>query len=301
MMILYPIELDMELEKSHKTFIQSLKDLDRSASTVIAYQKDLEQLIEHLYKQGLNTIAEVELVHLKNFMDGLANKDYTPKSISRKTNATKTFFRYLQIEGYIETNPSDDLKHPKLETKAPRILSRLEYGGLRDAAKNDVRTYAIIEVLLQTGVRIDELSKIKLEDFVTKDDKNGTLVIPEKRGHVRREIPLNSAVISAVKNYLDEERTKNTKSEYLFITKTGNPLLVRNIRSSITKYLSQAGIKNAKINDLRHTFVAHHLSQGVNISLLSKIAGHKRLSTTEKYLEYVERNEIIEKHELGVL
>jgi site-specific recombinase XerD len=300
-MVLYPIGLDMELEKAHKTFIQSLKTLDRSASTVIAYQKDLEQLIEHLYKQGLNTIAEVELVHLKNFMEGLAQKDYTPKSISRKTNATKTFFRYLQIEGHITSNPSDELKHPRLESKAPRILSRLEYGGLRDAAKNDTRTYAIIEVLLQTGVRIDELSKINLEDFVIKDEKTGILVIPEKRGHTRREIPLNHAVISAVKAYLDEERPKSVKSNYLFITKTGNPLLVRNIRSSITKYFAQAGIKNAKINDLRHTFVAFHLTQGVNISYLSKIAGHKRISTTEKYLEYVERDDITEKHELSTL
>lgn len=300
-MVLYPIGLDMELEKAHKTFIQSLKDLDRSASTVIAYQKDLEQLIEHLYKQGLNTIAEVELVHLKNFMDGLAQREYTPKSISRKTNATKTFFRYLQIEGHIVSNPSDDLKHPKLESKAPRILSRLEYGGLRDAAKNDSRTYAIIEVLLQTGVRIDELSKINLDDFVIKDDKSGTLIIPEKRGHARREIPLNHAVISAVKAYLDEERPKTTKSKYLFITKTGNALLVRNIRSSITKYFAQAGIKSAKINDLRHTFVAYHLTQGVNISYLSKLAGHKRISTTEKYLDYIDRDDIAEKHELGIL
>ena len=300
-MVLYPIGLDMELEKAHKTFIQSLEALDRSASTVIAYQKDLEQLIEYLYKQGLNTIAEVKLVHLKSFMEGLAQKDYTPKSISRKTNATKTFFRYLQTEGHITANPSDELKHPRLESKAPRILSRLEYGGLRDAAKNDNRTYAIIEVLLQTGIRIDELSKVSLEDFVIKDEKTGILIIPEKRGHARREIPLNHAVISAVKAYLDEERPKNVKSNYLFITKTGNPLLVRNVRSSITKYFAQAGIKNAKINDLRHTFVAFHLTQGVNISYLSKIAGHKRISTTEKYLEYVERDDIAEKHELSTL
>jgi site-specific recombinase XerD len=300
-MVTYSIGLDMELEKAHKTFIQSLKTLDRSASTVIAYQKDLEQLIEYLSKQGLNNIAEVKLVHLKNFMESLAQKDYTAKSISRKTNATKTFFRYIQVEGHITSNPSDDLKHPKLESKAPRILSRLEYGGLRDAAKNDIRTYAIIEVLLQTGVRIDELSKINLEDFVIKDEKSGILVITEKRGHAKREIPLNHAVISAVKVYLNEERPKNVKSSYLFITKTGNPLLVRNIRSSITKYFAQAGIKNAKINDLRHTFVASNLAQGVNISYLSKIAGHKRISTTEKYLEYIERDNLSEKHELSIL
>lgn len=275
--------------------------MDRSESTIVAYQKDLEQLIEHLYKKGVNTIHEVATTHLQDFMAQLANNSYTPKSISRKTNATKTFFKYLHTEGHIEENVSDQLKHPKIESKAPRILSRLEYGALRDAAKNDIRTYAIIEVMLQTGIRIDELSKVRVEDFIIKDDKTGTLVIPEKRGHARREIPLNHAVISAVKEYLDEERPKNVKSDYLFITKTGNPLLVRNIRSAITKYFAQAGIEDAKINDLRHTFVAYHLTQGVSISYLSKIAGHKRVSTTEKYLEYVERDVVIEKLELGTL
>lgn len=291
----------MELQKAHEKFIKSLKDMDRSESTIVAYQKDLEQLIEHLYKKGVNTIHEVATTHLQDFMAQLANNSYTPKSISRKTNATKTFFKYLHTEGHIEENVSDQLKHPKIESKAPRILSRLEYGALRDAAKNDIRTYAIIEVMLQTGIRIDELSKVRVEDFIIKDDKTGTLVIPEKRGHARREIPLNHAVISAVKEYLDEERPKNVKSDYLFITKTGNPLLVRNIRSAITKYFAQAGIEDAKINDLRHTFVAYHLTQGVSISYLSKIAGHKRVSTTEKYLEYVERDVVIEKLELGTL
>lgn len=275
--------------------------MDRSESTIVAYQKDLEQLIEHLYKKGVNTIHEVATSHLQDFMAQLADNSYTPKSISRKTNATKTFFKYLHTEGHIEENVSDQLKHPKIESKAPRILSRLEYGALRDAAKNDIRTYAIIEVMLQTGIRIDELSKVRIEDFIIKDDKTGTLVIPEKRGHTRREIPLNHAVISAVKEYLEEERPKNVISDYLFITKTGNPLLVRNIRSAITKYFAQAGIEDAKINDLRHTFVAYHLTQGVSISYLSKIAGHKRVSTTEKYLEYVERDVVIEKLELGVL
>ncbi len=291
----------MELEKAHKTFIKSLKDLDRSTSTVIAYQKDLEQLIDHLYKQGLNSITDVKITHLREFMDNLGAKSYSAKSISRKTNATKTFFRYLQQEGHLTQNVSDELKHPKLELKAPRILERIEYGALRDAAKNDIRTYAIIEVLLQTGVRIDELSKILLENFLIKDEKTGTLIITEKRGHAKREIPLNHAVIAAVKNYLDNERPKDSKGEFLFITKTGHALLVRNIRSSISKYFKQAGIKNAKINDLRHTFVAFHLMQGTSVSYLSRIAGHKRISTTEKYLDYIDRDSVIEKNELGVL
>ncbi|MEK9178691.1 MAG: tyrosine-type recombinase/integrase, partial [Patescibacteria group bacterium] len=68
---------------------------------------------------------------------------------------------------------------------------------------------------------------------------------------------------------------------------SGKPFLIRNIRTSIERYFRLAEIKNAKVNDLRHTFVAHHLKHGVSLVLLSKILGHKRVSTTERYLEYV--------------
>ena len=90
-----------------------------------------------------------------------------------------------------------------------------------------------------------------------------------------------------MKIYL-EERPKNAKSNYLFITRTGKPLLVRNIRATLKRYFGIAGIKNVTVNSLRHTFIAHHLKRGASLVLISKVVGHKRLSTTEKYLEHIE-------------
>lgn len=290
----------LNLEEAHKKFVEHLKEKGRARSTVIAYAKDIEQLIDHLYKEGVNHVGEIELEHLEGFMEKLENKDYTPKSISRKTNSTKTFFRYLKIEEYVEENTADDLKHPKVEPKPPRILSRLEYGALRDAARDDVRTFAILEVLLQTGIRISELAGIKLE-HVKFNNGTGELHIPKRGRHEERTIPLNKAVTEAVKTYLEEERPDIEDAEHLFITKTGNPLLVRNIRATIDRYFETAGIKDAKVNDLRHTFVAHHLAQGTSLLTVSKIAGHKRISTTERYLEHIDRQTDEEKTELGVL
>lgn len=287
------------LDVAHKEFIEHLKGLGRSRSTVIAYEKDTEQLIEFLYKQGVNQIQEIEIVHLEEFMQNLSNKDYTNKSISRKTNSTKTFYRFLVQAGHTIVNVAEQLKHPKVEVKPPRILSRLEYGALRDAARSDTRTFAIVEVLLQTGIRISELAGIKVEHLEIEDSK-GTLIIPQRRTHRRREIPLNKAAIEAIKNY-QSERPEVEEAEHLFITKTGNPLLVRNIRATITRYFNEAGVENAKVNDLRHTFVAHHLAQGTNLMKVSKVAGHKRLSTTERYLEHIEKQTEDEKAELGVL
>ena len=290
----------VELKQAHGQFVDHLESLERSPSTVIAYKKDIEQLIDHLYRLGVAEAHEVETNHLEDFMNTLADKDYTNKSISRKTNSTKTFFRFLIAEGHIEENAADDLKHPKVKIRPPRILSRLEYGALRDAAKDDHRTFAIIEVLLQTGVRISELSRIKIEHLQIEDSE-GTLHVPPSGKHAPRQIPLNKAVIEAVQRYMNNERPGIEDAEHLFITKTGNPLLVRNIRATLTRYFDAAGVESATVNDLRHTFVAHHLSQGTNIMTVSKVAGHKRVSTTERYLDHINRPENVDKNELGTL
>ena len=95
-----------------------------------------------------------------------------------------------------------------------------------------------------------------------------------------KEIILRAQADEAIRFIDGEEKT-------LFITKTGRPFLVRNIRSSVERYFELAGIKDATVNDLRHTWIFHHLSTGTPLVLISKLAGHKRLSTTEKYLKYV--------------
>jgi site-specific recombinase XerD len=288
----------MEFKNGHENFIKHLKEIGRPQTTVVAYSKDIEQLISHLESRNVENLLTVEFDHLNEFIESLKSNNYTLKSISRKINSIKTFFKYLNNEGFIKINPSKDLKHPKVESKAPRILSRLEYGALRDACREDVRTLAMVEILLQTGLRISELSELKVEE-VEVDSTTPKLALPKKNAVSAREIPLNKAAVTAIKKYLDER--PKVDSSYLFITKSGNPILIRNIRSTIDRYFDLAGIKDAKVNDLRHTFVAFHLQNGTNIQTLSKISGHKRLSTTEKYLEFIENPKAQESSELSIL
>ena len=141
--------------------------------------------------------------------------------------------------------------------------------------------YAIIELLLQTGIRFGELADVRLADF-----QNDNIYIRPHEKHVERLVPINKSAKEALKRYL--QIRPNTQDDHVFITKSGKPFLVRNIRTAIERYFRIAGIENAKVNDLRHTFVAHHLKHGVSLVLLSKILGHKRLSTTERYLSYVQ-------------
>ncbi len=271
------------LKDAHKQFIDNLKIKSRASATILAYGKDIEQLVSFLEKQGKTDPNTVETADLQTFMQKLADENYTPKSISRKTNSTKTFFKFLKTSGVTTNDPAAGLEHPRFENKPPRILTQLEYRSLRDAARADTRMLAVIELLLQTGIRIGELAKLRVEDI---DLENLTVHVPPFEDTRERTIPLNKSAAEAIKNYLPQ-RVK-TPNHALFVTKTGRPLLIRNIRTAIDRYFRIAGIKGAKVNDLRHTWVAFQLQAGVPMTMVSKLAGHKRLSTTEKYLQFIQ-------------
>jgi len=275
------------IKDAHGKFINHLKEQGRSSATVLAYGKDIEQLKDFLNQLDKNKVQEILTKDLQAFMAKLSKEGYTPKSISRKTNSTKTFFRYLKINDYITDDPATLLEHPKFEMKPPRILSKTEYRALRDAARSDIRMGAIIELLLQTGIRIGELSRLKIADVkFGNSGKAGDLHVPAGESYPERNVPLNKAAEGSLKAYL--QIRPESKEDILFITKTGRPLLVRNIRTAIDRYFKLAAIKDAKVNDLRHTFVAHHLMAGTSLVLVSKLAGHKRLATTEKYLNLIQ-------------
>lgn len=273
----------VSLRDSRQQFIGHLQGKSRASATILAYGKDIEQLVEYLQNLGKNEATEVTLEDLQSFMDKLSKDSYTPKSISRKTNSTKTFFKFLKTSNLIQNDPATNLEHPQFENKPPRILTKLEYRSLRDAARADIRMIAVIELLLQTGIRIGELAKLRVEDV---DLTAYFLHVPPFEDTRERTIPLNKSAANAISKYL-EVRVK-TPSHSLFVTKTGRPLLIRNIRTAIDRYFKIAGIKGAKVNDLRHTWVAHQLESGVPMTLVSKLAGHKRLSTTERYLQFIQ-------------
>ena len=268
------------LTDASSQFKNFLKEKGHSTSTIVAYSKDIEQLVDFLTGINKTYVDEVTQTDIEGFLAKMNDEGYTPKSVSRKINSTRTFYRFLKSEGLIKEDPSLLISHPKYQLAPPRILTPTEYRALRDAARNDPRMSAIIELLLQTGIRIGELTALRLSD-IHKD----TLHIPAMEKHEERIVPLNKRAQESLNRYLEIRPKVN--EDHLFITKSGKPFLIRNIRTSIERYFRLAEIKNAKVNDLRHTYVAHHLKHGVSIVTLSKTLGHKRISTTERYLEYV--------------
>lgn len=266
--------------EAHQNFLDHLKSRKRAHATILAYGKDIDQLVTYFTGLKKTGLSDVKRDDIEAFLENLSKENYTAKSISRKLNSIKTFYRFCKASEFLTEDPSILIAHPKYDTKPPRILTKLEYRALRDACRDDARISAIVELLLQTGIRIGELANIRVEDA-----KNSTLFVQAQEGHAEREIPLNKSAKNALDKYL-AIRPKTTEN-ILFVTKTGRPLLVRNIRTAIDRYFRIAGIKDAKVNDLRHTWIAHHLMSGTSLVVVSKLAGHKRLSTTEKYLDLI--------------
>lgn len=281
------------LTSAHQKFLSFLKEKKRASATILAYGKDIEQLMTFLQSAGKSDITTITQSDLEKFLESMSKDGYTQKSVSRKINSIKTYYRFLKLSGLISQDPAIFITHPKYEVKPPRILTKLEYRALRDACREDPRIAAIVELLLQTGIRIGELANLQLDDL-----KEISIIIRPIESHIQREIPLNKAARSSLQRYLSVRPKTDEKA--VFVTKTGRPLLIRNIRTAIDRYFRLAGIKDAKVNDLRHTFIAHHLMAGTSLVLVSKLAGHKRLSTTEKYLDIV-KDQIEEKVKLGEL
>jgi len=275
-------------------FIKHLESQEKSSFTIVAYKKDLEQFVGYLTTQEVSDIREVKREHIDGFINKFITDGYTKKSASRKLNSIRTFFRYLKNDGIIEQNPSLDVSHPKYIQSAPRIFSKLEYRALRDFAKEEARTYALVEILLQTGMKIGELAGLKVGDI-----KDSTIHINSYGKTPARDIPLNKAVKKSIEDYLGD-RTNQNKDDHLFITRTGHPLLIRNIRQIISRCFREVGIEKATVNDFRNTFIAHQLKNGASVEYIAKLVGHRRLSSTERFLNVV-KEEIQKKEGLGEL
>ena len=274
-------------------FVQNLQQQKKSDFTVVAYHKDLQQFVGYLTALEKTDVREVQKEDILSFIQKLLKDNYTKKSASRKLNSIRTFFKYLKSQEIISHNPSLEVPHPKYSQTAPRILSKLEYHALRDYAKDDARTYALIETLLQTGVKIGELSNIHLSDI-----KDTTLFIRPYGTGGGREIPLNKSAKKAMLEYI--KARKQGTEEYLFITRSGKPILIRNIRQVINRCFREVEIDNATVNDLRNTFIAHQLLNGASIEYIARIVGHRRLSSTERFLHLI-KEEVEKKNKIGEL
>lgn len=276
----------MDLSINLSRFVKELETKNRSKFTITAYKKDIEQLATYLSKLGIKTWEQANTKSLEKYINKLkSDNKLTLKSISRKINSIKTFYKFLIASKVINQNYSNVLKHPKIQKQIPRTLNSFEYRALRDTAKDNLRTYTIIELLLQTGMRIGELSRLAFDDVDLDDNK---ITIREFSSYPSRTIEINPVLKKALTSYVNNPESRRSNSKFFFSTRTGNQLLIRNIRSAINATYKRTGIKDASINDLRNTFILYQLENGLKLEKLASTVGHKKISTTENYLDFIE-------------
>jgi site-specific recombinase XerD len=276
------------MQGSITAFLRSLDGKNRSQATIKAYHTDLLQL--HIYLQEhdvtIHSPAQVKRADITEYLSWLGRRGVSGVSRARKLAALREFFRYLEGHDVLQKVPTVGVETPKKEKNSRAYLVSDEYNRLLSQAGANARDYAIVQVFLQTGVRVSELVSLTLEDI---DLKAKTLHVRAGKGMVARTIALNSKAVQAIKNY-QATRPKVDTSE-LFLNRYGEPITERGVRKLVVKYRVQAGItKNASCHALRHTFATAKAEMGVSPYQLQQWLGHASLNTTQEYVHLSKHN-----------
>jgi len=269
------------LEKGLAVFINTLFGKNRSAATIRAYQTDIQQFIVFLHSISVSagTPKDVSKVDVLEYLPHLSKKDLTGVARARKLSAIREYFRFLEGIGEIEKSPTNGVETPKREKNARQFLRSDEYTKMLSLAGANARDYAILQVFLQTGIRVSELASLTLRDI----DFIKPSITVRGKGMKEREIFLEKKGVHALKSYLAVRG--ESFSQRVFLNYQGEPISERGIRKLVVKYRKEAGItKKASCHTLRHTFATCKAEKGVPAYQLQQWLGHANLNTTQIYI-----------------
>jgi len=274
---------------AHDDFISHLSGLNRSRHTLDAYGRDVKQFGEFLAGQGISSLEAIVPDHVSNWMARLAKGELSGASRTRKFHALAAFFKFLVTTERLDRSPTVRLTAPTVEQREPRVLTTTEVKALQGVCRDDPRNAAMIEILLQTGLRVLELVDLTMHDITRSEpDTIAYLAVRQAKGKKDRMVPLNSRAEKALKRWI---RVK-PRAEYshVFLSKRGKkPLYSADVRTMLHKYYAEADIHGATVHTLRHTFCTHHAAKGTNLVVIQRAAGHASLTTTQRYLHMVDR------------
>ena len=188
------------LEKGLATFLNALSGKNRSTATIRAYHTDIQQFIAFLYANNVSmyTPADVEKVDIVEYLSSLAKRALTGIARARKMSAIREYFRFLEGVGVIAKSPTTGIETPKREKNTRQYLRSDEYTKMLSLAGANPRDYAILQVFLQTGIRVSELAHLKIEDV----DFIKPAITVRGKGNQEREIALEKKGLHALKSYL---------------------------------------------------------------------------------------------------
>ncbi len=279
-----------------KEFIVYLREVKRtSVNTEVSYQRDLLQMAAFLREKGIHEASKVTKTSLNSYILYLEKEGKATTTISRVLASMKAFFHYEVSCRRIHRDPAELLKAPRVEKKAPTILTVDEVNCLLaqpgGEAPKEIRDKAMLELLYATGIRVSELIHLRVEDvnlsvgFITCRD-----------GMKERTVPFGKVAKQSLLNYMDQARQtllKGNESEWLFTNCNGKPMSRQGFWKIIKYYGEKAGIQaDITPHTLRHSFAAHLLRNGADVHAVQAMLGHSDMATTQAYMAYSQENAV---------
>jgi integrase/recombinase XerD len=291
---------DVNMVKGYVRYLKLQRNFSRN--TLDAYQRDLEKLLTFLDREGKDP-RDVRLEDLQTFAAGLHDIGVGPRSQCRILSGVRSFFRFLQIDGYRDDDPTELLESPQIGEHLPEVLSTEEVDRLEntiDLSKwEGHRNRAIIEVLFSCGLRVSELVNLKLTDLYVDEQ----YVRIMGKGSKERLVPISPKALRELDNWFVDRNLMTIKpgeEDYVFLNRRGAHLTRTMILIMIKRQAVEAGIKKTiSPHTLRHSFATALLEGGADLRVIQALLGHESIGTTEIYTHIdttTLRREILEHH-----
>lgn len=294
--------IDIEkVKEQYQVHLQMGKGL--SPNTATSYSEDVEKLFHYLSGTG-KSLESATGDDLENFVCTLQDVGIGARSQARIISGIKSFYKFLEMEGYITNSPTQLLETPKIGRHLPEVLSVNEIDRMTaciDMSKPEgQRNRAIIETLYGCGLRVSELIGLKLSNIYFDEE----YIMVEGKGNKQRIIPIDEVALHHIKLYLEQTRSnmivKRGYDDILFLNRRGAQLSRVMVFYIIKQLCQLAGIKKkVSPHTLRHSFATHLLEGGANLRAIQQMLGHESITTTEIYVHIDRsrlRHEILEHH-----
>jgi integrase/recombinase XerD len=273
--------------KGFKSYLQLEKSL--SGNTVEAYLRDIQKFVNYAEKEELKiSPEEAKLQHFEGFIKALNELGFDAQSQARIIAGIRAFYRYLLMEDLISENPTELLVAPKLSRKLPDTLSVEEINALLDSidlsTPEGVRNRAMLEVLYGCGLRVTELTTLKISNLFLDVDFIKVL----GKGDKERLVPIGSQAIKYIKMYKEHVRihvpVQKGEEDFLFLNRRGRGLKRMYVFLVIKECAAKIGLeKSISPHTFRHSFATHLIEGGADLRAVQEMLGHASITTTEIY------------------
>ena len=271
-----------KISERYRRYIALEKRL--SENTVDAYMRDLEEFAHFILRTFDVAPEAVEQRMIERFMEWLYAHQRSSASQARRLSGVKSFYNFLLFEDRVEQLPTEFVSTPKAQRLLPDTLSIGEIDALLATfditTSKGCRDSAIVEVLYSCGLRVSELTSLRIDNLFFGE---GVIRITGK-GDKQRIVPISSAARDKIQLYMEFRRPKSASEAVVFLNNRGEPLTRVMVFNIIKRAAREAGVeKPISPHTLRHSYATHLLEGGANIRQVQELLGHESISTTEVY------------------